>query len=42
MGAAQVTLRIRYRAECVIQERVQMRLRAHLREAFAAEGIALV
>ncbi len=42
MTAAQVTLRIRYRADVALQERTQMRLRELLREAFTEEGIALV
>lgn len=42
LTAAQVTLRIRCRAEPILHERVQMRVRELLRERFAAEGIALV
>ncbi|MBI3946916.1 MAG: mechanosensitive ion channel family protein [Armatimonadetes bacterium] len=41
MTAAQVTLRIRYRAVVTLQERIQMRLRERIREQFAQEGISL-
>lgn len=42
MSAAQITLRIRYRAVVTLQERVQMRLRELIRERFAEDGIPLV
>ena len=41
MTAAQVTLRVCYRATARLQERIQMRLREVLREELARAGISL-
>jgi len=41
MTAAQVTLRIRYRVVCAMQERLQMRLREYVREEFQRQEITL-